>query len=100
MFTGRLFGWALLLSLGATFLATPAQSHTGDENSQGCHTDITTGEYHCHTPKAPQPDQQVTLTYCHVVRGESRCGHTRSACMNLVLQFGGSCQPQLGFSVR
>jgi hypothetical protein len=95
----RLFGCALLVCVGATFVATPAQSHEGDENSQGCHTDARTGEYHCHTPKTPQPDP-VALTYCHVVRGESRCGHTRDACAQLVLQFGGSCQTQLGFTVR
>ncbi len=95
-----LLGSAFLLSLAATFLAAPAQSHTGDESSQGCHIDRTTGEYHCHTPKTPPPPDMVTLTYCHVVRGESRCGHARDACAQLVRQFGGSCQTQLGFSVR
>ena|ERR1700741_1833844 len=93
----KLFGSVLLLS--ATFLATRAQSHTGDEDSQGCHTDRSTGEYHCHTPKTPPPDP-VTLTYCHVVRGQERCGHTQRACSELVTQFGGVCQPQLGFSFR
>jgi len=95
-----LFGSALLLSLTATFLAAPAQSHTGDEKSQGCHTDLTTGEYHCHTPATPTPPPEVTLTFCHVVRGQSRCGIPRDGCYQLVLQYGGTCQPQLGFSVR
>ena len=96
----RQFGWALLLSLGTTLLATPAQSHKGDERSQGCHTDRRTGEYHCHTPKTPQPPTEVTLSYCHVVYGQRRCGQTSGECAQLVSQFGGSCQQQLGFSVR
>jgi hypothetical protein len=93
------FGCALLVLVGAIFLANPAQSHEGDENSQGCHTDHRTGQYHCHTPKTAQPDP-VTLTFCHVVRDASRCGHTRDACAQLVLQYGGTCEPQLSFNAR
>jgi hypothetical protein len=96
---GKLFGWALPLCVGATFLAAPARSHEGDENSEGCHGDRRTGEYHCHKPLTPQPDP-VTLTFCHVVRGESRCGHTRDACTQLMVQHGGTCEPQLAFTVR
>jgi hypothetical protein len=93
------FGSALLLSLATTLLATPARSHTGDENSLGCHTDRRTGEYHCHEPKTPPPE--VALTYCHVVAGQwPRCGHDRGSCYQLVLQFGGICAQQVGFSVR
>lgn len=93
-----LFGSALLLSLGATFLATPARSHIGDQNSLGCHTDQRTGRYHCHEPKTPPPE--VTLTYCHVVGNRERCGQDRNACYQLVLQFGGICEQQVGVSVR
>ena len=66
MANGRLFACMLLLSLGATLLATPAQSHDGGENSQGCHNDARTGEYHCHTPTKPQPQPrtEVSVTYC------------------------------------
>lgn len=101
MSNGRLFACALLLSLGATLLATPAQSHKGDESSQGCHTDRQTGEYHCHTPKTPQPQTEVTLSYCHVgAYGRRNCGHTNAECVQLVSQFGGYCQQQVGFSAR
>jgi hypothetical protein len=100
MANGKLFGMALLLCLGAAFLATPAQSHKGDEHSQGCHTDRKTGEYHCHTPKGQPPQTEVSLTYCHVMYGRTNCGHTSAECAQLVLQHGGSCQTQVGFSAR
>jgi hypothetical protein len=97
MSKGSLFCCALLLSVGATFLATPAQSHTGTDESQGCHTDPRTREYHCHTPKNP-PSDPVVLTYCHVMVGRgSRCGYELKVCNQLVSQFGGYCQ-QSGFS--
>jgi hypothetical protein len=99
MWYGKLFNGALLIFGAASFLASPAHPHEGDENSQGCHNDHRTGEYHCHTPKTAQPDS-VTLTYCHFVRGQSRCGHTRDVCAQLVLQYGGTCEPQLGFIAR
>ena len=101
MANGRLFACVLLLFLGSTLLATPAQSHEGDENSQGCHTDARTGEYHCHTPTKPQPPRtEVSVTYCHVLYGRSNCGHTIGECGQLKLQYGGSCQQQMGFSAR
>jgi hypothetical protein len=102
MANGRLFACVLLLFLGSTLLATPAQSHEGDENSQGCHTDARTGEYHCHTPTKPQPQPrtEVSVTYCHVLYGRSNCGHTIGECGQLKLQYGGSCQQQMGFSAR
>lgn len=96
----KLFLWTLLLSAGATFVATPARSHEGDENSQGCHNDARTGEYHCHTPTKPQPHTEVSLTYCHVLYGRGNCGKTSAQCAQLKLQYGGSCQQQLGFSAR
>lgn len=94
------FGRALLLSLGSMLLAAPARSHTGDENSEGCHSDRRTGEYHCHTPKTPQPPAEVSLTFCHVVHGQSRCGQTYAECTKLQVQFGGLCERQLGFRVQ
>lgn len=85
-----LFG-SLVLVVFSAFPASPAQSHSGGTNAQGCHTDRRTGDYHCHTPKAPAPG---AVTYCHVVSGERRCGYARSTCTDLVSQFGGSCQQQ------
>jgi uncharacterized protein YfaQ (DUF2300 family) len=99
MWHGKLIGGALLLCAGTFLLVSAAQSHEGDENSQGCHNDHRTGQYHCHTPKTAQPES-VTITYCHLVRGQSNCGHTRDACAQLVLQNGGACEPQLGFIVQ
>ena len=91
MSNGKLFSLVLLLSLGATLVATPAQSHKGDESSQGCHTDARTGDYHCHGQKASPPSRE---TYCHVVNGSRRCGYARSTCNNLVSEYGGYCRAE------
>lgn len=100
MSKSRLLGWAIL-SVGTTFLAAPAQSHKGNENSQGCHTDHKTGDYHCHTPQTPQqPNVDVAVTYCLVVRGRDHCGHSRDQCELLALQHGGQCERQLGIRVQ
>lgn len=97
--TRSVFGPALLLSLAATLPATPARSHTGDENSFGCHTDRRTGEYHCHEPKTPPVE--VTRSYCHIIgERQPNCGHERGACYQLVLRLGGVCEQQVGISVR
>jgi len=84
---------ATSLLLVALIWSVPQQtfSHPGGTNAEGCHTDHRTGDYHCHTPKTPSPS---TPTYCHVIRGERRCGYARSTCNDLVSQFGGSCQVQ------
>jgi hypothetical protein len=55
-----------LLLAGATLLLLPAalSSHGGGLDSNGCHTDRGTGEYHCHgtrtaqPPRAPAPSQR------------------------------------------
>ena len=100
MATRRLFAWSVLLSLGATLLAAPAQSHKGDENSRGCHTDRRTGEYHCHEPKTPPP-AELRVTYCYVWGEQpARCGHDRNSCYQLVLRFGGSCEQAMSLSVH
>ena len=62
--------------------------HSGGTNAAGCHTNRRTGDYHCHTPKAPVPGR---VNYCHVINGEHRCGYARSTCNSLVNQFGGYC---------
>jgi hypothetical protein len=94
-----MFGSTLLLLLAAALPAPPARSHTGDENSLGCHTDRKTGEYHCHEPKTPPAE--LKLTYCHMW-GERppNCGHERGACYELVLRWGGGCERQLELTVR
>ena len=35
--------------------SSPAYSHSGGLNAQGCHTNKKTGEYHCHRPQSPPP---------------------------------------------
>ena len=94
-----LLGWALL-SLGAAFLAAPAQAHKGNEHSEGCHTDRRTGDYHCHAPKTPPSKVDVSQTYCLVVRGHDYCGQSRHQCELLALQHGGHCEPKLGFRIE
>ena len=59
-----------LTAIAAILLVLPiydAGSHSGGTNSAGCHTNHSTGDYHCHTPKASRPNQ---VTYCHVVNDE------------------------------
>ena len=78
-----------LLAMMAAFLAMPAIPHSGGTNADGCHTNRRTGDYHCHNPKSPSPG---TVTYCHVLGGERRCGYSRSSCDDLVAEFGGYCK--------
>ena len=76
------------------FLAMPlnvALGHSGGTNAAGCHTNHTTGDYHCHTPKS---DASGQVTYCHVINGEYRCGYALSTCNGLVGSFGGYCVTQ------
>lgn len=68
-----------------------AFGHGGGTNADGCHTNRSTGDYHCHGPKTPRYDR---VTYCHVVRGERRCGYALSTCSSLAGRFGGYCVPQ------
>jgi hypothetical protein len=77
----------LVTLLGAAL--QPAMPHSGGTNADGCHTDHRTGEYHCHTPKTPSAN---TVSYCHVVNGEHRCGYSFNSCQNLVSSYGGFCQ--------
>lgn len=42
----------------AAFLVLPSEqaiAHSGGLNSEGCHTNRKTGEYHCHRSPAPRP---------------------------------------------
>ena len=77
-----------LALLGMLAPSLPALSHGGGTNANGCHTNHSTGDYHCHTPRTPAPGQ---ATYCHVVDGEDRCGYAASTCRSLVSQYGGYC---------
>lgn len=36
----------------ATLFGSPSYAHPGRLNAEGCHTNHTTGEYHCHRPPA------------------------------------------------
>jgi hypothetical protein len=82
------FRTALLTLLLCTAMTT-ATPHSGGTNADGCHTDHRTGDYHCHTPKAPV---QGAVTYCHVLQGTRRCGYAKSSCDGLVSEYGGYCQ--------
>lgn len=42
-------------ALLAASLALPALAHGGGLNSEGCHNNRKTGDYHCHRPKAKTP---------------------------------------------
>jgi len=42
----------LFLSLSFLIISCSVYSHSGRTDSYGCHTKHSTGEYHCHNPKA------------------------------------------------
>lgn len=47
--TARIRGTALkLLALAACSAPTQSPAHSGGLNKQGCHTNHSTGDYHCH----------------------------------------------------
>ena len=82
----------LRLALAALLLLSPSQTvlpHSGGTNSEGCHTDHRTGDYHCHRAKTPAVG---STTYCHVVDGQRHCGYSRTTCSDLAATYGGYCQ--------
>ena len=81
----------LALAIVLPFLAVAdASGHSGGTNAAGCHMSHSTGDYHCHTPKSTSG----LVTYCHVIRGEDRCGYAQSSCRSLVSTYGGYCVQQ------
>ena len=81
----------LLIALLLCASVQTATPHSGGTNQDGCHTNRSTGDYHCHTPKPPISG---AVAYCHVVNGERRCGYSRSTCQDLVASYGGSCRQE------
>ncbi|TMO25579.1 MULTISPECIES: YHYH domain-containing protein [unclassified Pseudoalteromonas] len=71
---------ALLVSSGLS-------AHSGRTNASGCHTNHSNGSYHCHNKK--RADKQ---TYCHILKGEKRCGYAYSTCQSLKKKYGGACE--------
>lgn len=72
----RLFSVVLLLAP-----ATLAQAHGGGLNSDGCHNNRKTGEYHCHRggstpPRSSQQPQQLTSSSGGAFRN---CAEARAA---------------------
>lgn len=52
---------AIGIGLAAVILGLPTGTlaHSGGTNAQGCHTNRSTGDYHCHNGRArPQPNSQ------------------------------------------
>ena len=83
----------LIIVAFSIFILLPSLSsgHGGGLNAAGCHTNRKTGDYHCHRS---QRVPSSSVTYCHVVNNEQRCGYALSSCSNLVSQFGGYCERQ------
>ena len=50
-------------------LTFAAWAHSERTNANGCHTNYSTGGYHCHTPKTRIPGH---ITHCHVINEEYR----------------------------
>ncbi|WP_105258109.1 YHYH domain-containing protein [Pseudoalteromonas sp. T1lg88] len=78
----------IIVALASVFSFTVG-AHSGRTNASGCHTDHSNGSYHCHNAKTPSP---TTITYCHVLNGERRCGYAYSTCSSLVRKYGGTCE--------
>ena len=74
-----------------TISSNEALGHSGGTNSEGCHTNRKTGDYHCHARKKSSSGR---ATYCHVVGGEYGCGYALQTCADLVRTFGGYCAKQ------
>jgi hypothetical protein len=90
----RFYSLAFVLCAAITAVAayTPtADAHPGGTNADGCHTNRTTGAYHCHNRKRPDPER---ITYCHIVNGDARCGYAYSTCQDLAGKFGGQCRKE------
>ena len=85
-----LFVFLIALPL-LTISSNEVFGHGGGTNAEGCHTNRTTGDYHCHSRKKPSSSR---ATYCHVVGEEYRCGYALQTCADLVRTFGGYCAKQ------
>ena len=86
----RLSAAILAIALSSLPL-TDVLGHSGGTNAAGCHTNHSTGDYHCHTAKTPSLGR---TNYCHVVNNENRCGYALRTCNSLVSKFGGYCVRQ------
>ena len=82
-----LIGMPFVLAL----IAGDATAHCGRTNAAGRHTNHSTGDYHCFTPKMPSRGRE---NYCRVVNNEDRCRYALHTCNNLVNKFGGYCVRQ------
>lgn len=81
--------WILLLVILLPLVDSGgATAHSGGTNALGCHTNHSTGSYTTSWDTTANPPP---VTYCHVIRGQSRCGYARSTCRALVAKYGGRC---------
>lgn len=49
------------LLLGLALTSLPALGHSGGTNADGCHTNRSTGDYHCHGAKATPAPRAAAL---------------------------------------
>ena len=83
----------VVLMLGLlSLVSADSYAHSGRTNAEGCHTNRSTGDYHCHSQ--PRSNPYRTTSYCHVVNGERRCGYAITTCNDLKSRFGGRCELQ------
>lgn len=83
---------AIVGALGVLLVILPAYAHSGGTNASGCHTRHSDGTYHCHGGASRQPSAAPSARrYCHVLRGQFRCGYARSTCRSLRSTYGGYC---------
>jgi len=75
--------FAILLSLMLViFISQITFAHPGATGPSGCHMNYSTGDYHCHTAKTPDPSQ---IYYYIKYKGNSYGPYSSySSCMNAI----------------
>ena len=71
----------LALMASGLFLSAGLEAHSGGTNAEGCHTNRSTGEYHCHGPKPAPRATLASSQPASPARGTSyaNCAEARAA---------------------
>ena len=70
---------SLALVLALNIPATPASSHPGGLNAEGCHNNRKTGGYHCHRGPAASASQARRAVSSSSGREFANCSQARAA---------------------
>jgi hypothetical protein len=73
-----------IILLSTIFFLTLLNSHGGRTNSEGCHTNRKTGEYHCHGAKKKATQQQSSTKQSYGVKSSSDYDCSRKTCTVMI----------------